>query len=254
MKELHPIIGALASSAVQHSQQHAKPLPFITISRQAGAGGRTLKDKLVDRLKQIDPAQPPWQGFDRELVEKVCAETKLYEPLVAALGEESRSLITDLIASIGSRGLEPMEITVYRKVAKTIRALAQAGRVIIVGRGGVFLTNGMESGVHIDLVAPLEYRIAQTQKARNLSEKEAAAWVKKIDQGRQAFYSRYWPGRQATPEVFTAVFNTARVSDDAIVDAVLPLIPGIKSKLAAAHQRELRDAGRHHHKPTRAAG
>jgi hypothetical protein len=53
------------------------PQPFVTISRQAGAGGRTLAKALAERLTEIDPSDRPWAAWDGELVEKVAAEQRI---------------------------------------------------------------------------------------------------------------------------------------------------------------------------------
>ncbi|MFW6060438.1 MAG: AAA family ATPase [Phycisphaeraceae bacterium] len=231
MEGFRAISGAVAAGAIRpHEQARRAPLPFITISRQAGAGGIALKDKLVQRLRAIDKADPPWTGFDRELVEKVAADYDLSSPLLETLDEASHSYLNELFSALLISKPEPNELAVYRRVAKTIRALAQVGRVVIVGRGGMFITEDMPAGVHVHLVAPLAQRIEMAQRTRGFARKEAAEWVQRIDENRAAFYRRHWPQRTVGPEVFSVVFNTAHVSEDAMVEALLPLIPGMQEK------------------------
>jgi len=164
--------------------------PFITISREAGAGGRTLMNRLCDRLNELDPGQPPWVGFDKGLVEKVAKDHHIHKSLVDLLGQQCHSWLHDVFAGLSE---QTTEIQVYRRVAETIRGLAQGGRVVIVGRGGVFITHNMPMGVHIQIVAPLEYRIEQMAKQMQIDSRSAAGEVRRIDQNRDSFYRRYWP-------------------------------------------------------------
>jgi cytidylate kinase len=233
MSPINPILAAVRSHihTVGESPGDAqRSQPFITISREAGAGGRTLMRRLVDRLNELDPAgpaRPPWTGFDKELVEKVAQDHKLHKTLVNLLGEQCHSWLYDVFAGLSS---QTTEIQVYRRVAETIRGLAQGGRVVTVGRGGVFITQNMPMGVHIQVVAPLEHRIEQMARLMQSDERTAAAEVRRIDQNRESFYRRYWPDTPLSPSVFTATFNSAAISEETMVEAILPLIPGLKAK------------------------
>lgn len=221
MESIRQILGDLVSV----EQDVSFPKPFITISRQAGAGSDTLMDKLVARLRELDPAKVGWQGFDRELVEKVADENHLYEPLVASLGEKTHSWIDVLLRTMSLSGLAPTELTVYEKVTRTVRALAEKGRVVIVGRGGVFITHNLPMSVHIGLVAPVEHRIAALARQEDIAEKDAAHRVHDKDRAHKEFYHRYWR-EEIGPELFTAVFNTAYLSEEQIVDAIVQCVPG----------------------------
>src|SRR3954447_11629111 len=59
-----------------------KPPQFVTISRQAGAGGRTLAKRLSERLNALgigvgDDRDRAWSAWDHELVDKVSKEHEL---------------------------------------------------------------------------------------------------------------------------------------------------------------------------------
>ncbi len=231
MSRLNPILAAVRSHVHTISDQPPTaehPSPFITISREAGAGGRTLMRRLIGRLNELDLANPqrtPWAGFDRELVEKVAKDHKLHKTLVDLLGEQCHSWLYDVFAGLSAQTTESQ---IYRRVAETIRALAQGGRAVIVGRGGVFITQNMPGGIHIQIVAPFEHRAQQMARVLDTDLKHAAQEVRRIEQNRASFYKRYWPGIPLSPSIFTATFNSAAISETKMVDAILPLIPGLK--------------------------
>lgn len=242
MSRLSPIVAAVRSHVhtIGGQLDKAEPSPpFITISREAGAGGRTLMRSLVQRLNELDPPGPgqtPWNGFDKELVEKVSQDHNLHQTLVDLLGEQCHSWLYDVFAGLSAQTTESQ---VYRRVAETIRGLAQGGRVVIVGRGGMLITHNMPRGVHIQVVAPFEYRVEQMARTLDCDHKHAASEVRRIDQNRMSFYKRYWPDIPLSPSVFTATFNSAAISEERMVDAVLPLIPGLKANSGHAVTRKV---------------
>src|SRR5688572_16409454 len=143
----------------QQFEQPALPaVPFITISRQAGARGRTLARLLAAELNRGKSEAASWTVWDRELVEKVSFEQHIPESLIESLDGPRRSWLESLRSAVLPGG-QLDEFQVYRRVALIVRGLARAGRVIIVGRGGVYATHDLPGGVHLRLIAPLEYRI-----------------------------------------------------------------------------------------------
>ena len=237
MKRKDTLDGLLASirAALYLQQQRADAdvrrttvVPFVTVSRQAGAGGRTFARALADRLNALDPADCPWAVWDRELVEKVAAEEHIPAELVESLEQQGprRGAFEEFLASLSARNdcFDLDEFQVYRRVAHTVRGLARAGRAIVVGRGGVYATGDLPGGVHIRLVAPLRQRVAHMAKLLNVPAEEAAREVRRIDRYRQTFHRRYWADKALLPEIFTLTLNTAAMDDGQMVDCVLPLI------------------------------
>ena len=228
---MRPIIGAISTS-MRPSPADAKgrrlpaPLPFVTIARQAGAGGVTLAQVLVKHLNEPDPPKQPWGAFDRELVERVAADHQISASLIDSLGEASSSWLSEFFAGLrfSDKGQLANELQVFRRVAQTIRALAQVGRVVIVGRGGAYITRNMPGGVHVRLVAPLEHRIKASAERHQLSQAEAADHIRQFDQNRQAFYKRYWPDQTQGPELFTATLNTSDLDEDQLIECITPMI------------------------------
>lgn len=230
MDRFHSIVGALTTSVSPGAEHDLRPRPFITISRQAGAGGHTLQEVLVERLSELDPGEPAWTGIDKKLVEMVAGEDAVFKQLVESLGESTHSWLEELFAGLFSAS-NATEIKAYRRTAKAIRALAQRGRVIVVGRGGVFITHDMPLSVHVHLVAPLADRVEHMARRLGVARDEAEAHVHRIDQNRDAFFKRYWPNDVLDASSFTVTFNTTRATDREIADAVATLIPSLDARL-----------------------
>jgi cytidylate kinase len=204
------------------------PFPFVTVSRQAGAGGRTFGRRLVERLNEIDPGQHPWAVWDRDLVERVAREHHIPEAMVAHLESYHRTKFSEVLGALFPVSDMPDldENQLYRRVANTIRGVARAGRAVIVGRGGVYATRGMAGGVHVRLVAPVEGRIEHMAELRHVSEKDAAAEVHRLDAEREKFHRRFSLSQAMLPEVFTITLNTGQFPEERLVECVLPLVGG----------------------------
>jgi cytidylate kinase len=238
--QLHPILASVRAtkSDIEHAEHGGRkapeppPRPFVTISRQPGAGAWTLAQRLIERLNAQAPGDPPWSCWEKELVEKVAAEHHIARELVQSLGERSRSWLEEAFAGFSTRAEYAEEYAVYRHVAQTIRALAQVGRVVIVGRGGVFVTRDMAGGIHLRLVAPLAYRVAAMARSLNIPEADAATVVREMERAREAFHHRYWPRETRAPETYTAVLNTQAIGENRLADWVADLIAGLTTARA----------------------
>jgi cytidylate kinase len=228
---IRPIYAAIRSVPIptkgsdQGPPQHPAE-PFITISRQCGAGAWTLAQQLVPALNALDPAGRPWTCWDRELVSKVATDYHIPQHMIEALGEANYSWLADMLGSLSyaDSPAQAEEARIYARVANTIRTLAQSGRVIIVGRGGVFITRRMPGGLHVRLVAPFEQRVAFMARQLNLSERAATRHVREADHAREAFYRRHWPGESLAPETFDMVLNTAQLDTDALIQVIVAVV------------------------------
>jgi cytidylate kinase len=209
-----PVHGTQASQSVA---------PFVTISREGGAGGHTIGRLLVDRLNKLAPGPDPWQLWDKELVEKVAREHHLSPDSVASLGESHRTWLEEFMASL-SQAPDADEAWVYRRVAMTIRALAQHGRAVIVGRGGAYVTRKMPGGIHCRLVAPIAFRAQNMAHQLGLSLDAAMEHVRTLDRNRAAFHRRYWPQDAYRDEVYSVTLNMALTPEDRAIAALLALV------------------------------
>jgi hypothetical protein len=199
------------------------PRPFVTISREGGAGGRTIGNLLVQRLNELDPGDPPWSLWDKALVEKVANDHHISQELIESLESSHKPWMQEFLSTLSMQG-DLAEVRVYRGVAATIRTLALHGRVVVVGRGGAFITRQMPGGVHLRLIAPMDFRVATMARQLNITRDAAAEHVRQLDREREAFYKRYWPKEVCSPQAFTLTINTAHADENRVVECVLPLV------------------------------
>jgi len=198
--------------------------PFVTISRQPATGADTLPARLALLLNQDD--QGEWSVWDHQLIEKVSAESGIAKRILDMLEEQPDSWLQELADGyvIGQERGTAAEFCVYKRVCVAIRALATAGNAIIVGRGGMFVTDGIAGGFRVRVVAPMDYRVRRMAAEFNLPTWEAARRVAEVDQIRDGFFHRYWPGKVIVPEAFAMTLNAADMSVDEMVQSIVPAI------------------------------
>jgi len=198
---------------------------FVTVSREPYAGGISFSHHLAARLNEIESANQ-WSAWDHELVEKVSASEGIEERIVEMITQRPHNWLDDLIEGFSSsvEARRTSEFRVYKRVAMAIRALATAGHAIIVGRGGVFITSGMPAGIHLRLVAPLEYRMEAMADQLHLPLYEAAERIKEAEGIRDTLLKRYWPGKSIGPESFTMTLNAGEMSVEDMVESVVPMV------------------------------
>lgn len=187
--------------------------PFITISRECGAGASTLAHTLALGLnEERGPQSQLWSIFDKELVEQTLQLQHLSPELARFLPEDRISLLD---ASVGELvGLHPNVWTLVQTANEFMRDLASRGHAILIGRGSNFATASVRNAVHVRLVAPPADRARRTAALQGLTIEEAFAYNKRTDAARRHYVSSVFDADVADPTAYHLVINTSVVAID----------------------------------------
>jgi len=187
-------------------------LPFVTISRKAGAGGITIGEKLCEYLRQHDKNAKtcPWTVFDKNLVEQVIKDHNLPEKVARFMSEDKMNEVEDILEELFR--IHPSKWTLVHKTTQTILHLAEMGHVILVGRGANVITRKLTYGFHVRLVGSISNRIEYMMEKFHLSEKQAIHVIKKRDQGRENYLKKYFGKDIDDPLLYDLVINTDHIS------------------------------------------
>ncbi len=199
--------------------QNGRQKRGITISRQSGAGGHEIAERLARRLnKDAAPEACPWTMVDRELVERVLEDHHLPKRLARFMGEDRVSEMTDTLDELF--GLHPPSWILVRKTAETILHLAELGNVIVIGRGANVITAKLGHMFHVRLIGSLARRVAYHQQANNLSREAALKLVNREDRGRERYLKKYFKADIDDPLLYHLVINTDLVSKEEAADLI----------------------------------
>ena len=200
-------------------------LPFITISRQSGAGGRSLARAILAEFERHpeEPALQGWSSFDHELVETIVSDPELNVSLSELVTEEYRSRAEDFVSVLLGKSFQE---DVQQKISVAIRELALVGRAILVGRGAACITSDLPTGVHIRLVAPRDVRVARLMELFAIAEPEAARRLDQQDRSRARMVRGRFKQDIDDPLLYDAIWNTDTVSMEVLARCVLEMVRG----------------------------
>jgi len=188
--------------------------PYLTISREAGAGG--------SRIARLVGEAVGWEVLDRKLLECVAERYDTSPAVLELVDETTANWLTEMFGN----WLDPASVSQMQYVCRLSRVIlmaARAGKVIYVGRGAQFVLPH-ERGLSVRIVAPQKYRVQQIMERRHLSFEEALDYVVKTDAGRQDFVRQYFHHDVPDPHLFDLVVNVEKLGPERtahlIADAV----------------------------------
>ncbi|PKO23622.1 MAG: hypothetical protein CVU38_03295 [Chloroflexi bacterium HGW-Chloroflexi-1] len=176
-------------------------MPIITLSRELGSGGDDIAIAVAERLGL--------HLVGREVINRAARQAGVPEVALAEIDE------------LGLLGVKPSAeaLRLYREtVAQVIHELADAGNLLLVGRGGQIALAGRPGVLHVRVIAPRAQRVAQAQARCNLPEEVAAARVDASDRARAGYLRRHYNTRGDDPALYDLVLNTAHLSVATAVD------------------------------------
>jgi cytidylate kinase len=206
--------------------------PFVTISRQAGAGGHSLAKILIQKFEEQPDKElfGGWEMFDQKLVAMVADDPGLRVSVETLLGEQYHKAADDFFRQL--LGSTTHQDIVMNRMFRLVRTLAEVGRAVIVGRAGSEVTRGLGPSVSVRLVASEDARLKRMMELHDQNEKKATAALDKHDSGRARLLKRHFHADIDDPLRYDAIWNTEIVAFEDIAESIVVLL---RSR-AAAHE------------------
>lgn len=197
--------------------------PFITISRQAAAGGHLLSQVIMtDFLRLSGDLFKGWHVFDREICELVATDSTLRTTMEQLVNERYHSEFAEFMDGLFSG--KSQQYMTLKKTFHIVRILASIGKVIIVGRAGNCVTRNLGAGVHLRIVAPESHRVLWMMKKLRVDKREAQKMIKKQDAERRRMTRTFFDADIEDPLLYDATFNSTTVRMHEISHAVIEII------------------------------
>jgi|WetSurMetagenome_2_1015567.scaffolds.fasta_scaffold548198_1 cytidylate kinase len=192
--------------------------PTITISRRFGCEAYPLAECLKVLLDAA--TRETWNIYDKALLDRVSHDEHLSLTLLEGLGGPTRAM--DSLGFLFADHLA--HDVVFRRMAKHIVQVAQAGNAIIVGRGGAILTQRFPNCFHFRLDAGVEFRVESLVKRLELSVRDAQRLVRENERTREKFIEDCLGVSVSDLAFYDAVFNNARQDITAIAKAIVSYV------------------------------
>lgn len=173
--------------------------PYVTISRQAGAGGGEIAAVLGQILD--------WQVLDKSIVERMAERFHMDPAMLSLFDETKANWIRETLGSLLDHRMVSQN-TYVAHLGRMVMLAAYQGHVIFVGRGAQFFLP-RERGLAVRIVAPEKDRVAHLREKAGLSEREAHRLMSELDQGRDEFIRRYFQHNSADTTLYDLVVNSS---------------------------------------------
>jgi cytidylate kinase len=200
----------------------APAFPFVTISRESGAGGNSLGREVCRILNAEEDSHRPWCVIDGSIIDEMLRSRQLPDYLGRYLPEDR---VSEFNACIGELlGLHPNLWDLVQHTHSLMRELAANGHVVLIGRGGNFVTSGLPGGVHVRLIAPLPFRTRHMMRIRHLGEEASERLNLEKDAARARYVRASFAADIADPIHYDLVLNTSRVALSVAAESLVEII------------------------------
>ena len=202
-------------------------MPVVTISRQFGAGGRSVAELVAHELQA--------EVVDKKLIEEVARRLNLSTSDVEAEDERPSRLLERLVRSFSS--LEPAmgagwtppfpdpwfdpRKAIVQLTEQVIGEVADGDNVVIVGRGAGFCLRQRPNVFRVFLRAPEGSRIHVLMDRFGWAEGEARRRMNETDANRAAYIKQLYKHDWCDPDEYDLIVNTGRISYETAAEMIL---------------------------------
>jgi len=202
----------------------------ITINRELGSGGRTVAQKLAEKLGVA--------FYDKALIQSLQEKYSLTVDEIEKLKGRSRSWWEDFksVVRIGEpevryyqnkMGLEPERLTsadVFAAETEILKGIAEAESCVITGRSGFHVFRDHPNHLSILIQASKPFRVERVASKQGMTPKEAEKIIDKIDKMRENYVNEYTGTSRYDTRNYQLVIAADGKTEDEIVELILNYI------------------------------
>jgi len=233
---LHYLNERMHEDTPQNKSVHGTAGPVITISREVGCNGLVVANLLAEELnKQRKTSE--WKVLSKEVFFKSAQELNLNPEKIQKMFKRTDTFVFEQILKAFGDKRYKSEAKIANTVREVIHSLAVDGFNIIVGRAGHIIARDIKNALHLRLVAPLDYRVANIMKNNRLNREEAVAFIDRVEQERIAFRKLVRADAKADDMYFDLTINRAVFDDYQVIELIMNAIQ--MKQILVAYKQEL---------------
>ena len=203
----------------------------ITINRELGSGGRTIGEKLAQRLGVA--------FYDKALIQGLQEKYDLTIDEIERLKGQKHNWWADFKRSlkITPNYVAPQIISakdsipdflitddIFRSETEILKGIAEEESCVIAGRSGFFVFRNHPNHLSILIQAGMDYRISRLVEKRGISREEAQSIINEVDMGRENYVKKYTGTSRYDTRNYDIVLNVDEHTEDEIVALILQYI------------------------------
>lgn len=201
-------------------------MSVITISRQFGAGGKTLGEMIAKELN--------YRFLDDLIIEELSNKSRVSIDSIISMERTAGSKLSKLISALLSRdyierliGADKGYIDEEKYVEllhEVIMNFAKQDNVVLLGRGGQYILQDFIGTYHILLIADWQDRIKFMQQFYDMSEAKAKKAVKQGETRRSNLYKKFGRQDYDQPQLYHLGLNMSRLTLEQALKKVIVLV------------------------------
>ena len=201
-------------------------MSVITISRQFGAGGKTLGEMISTKLG--------YTFVDDEIIQMVAKKAKVSKNWVEDIEKEAGGKLLKFMSGLVRKSFverilddqsgyidEEIYVDLLHKI---IFQIAEEGSAVILGRGGQYILREHPDVFHVLLIADNADRIHFMETHYDLSPSQALQSVNREDKRRVNLYRKFGKENYDQPELYHLVLNMSKLEIETACDLVCELV------------------------------
>lgn len=204
----------------------------ITINRELGSGGRTVGEKLAERLgvsfydKALIKALEEKYHLTVEEIEKLKGQKNNwwsdFKRVVSVGGALHQSVYYQV--PVGSKSELLTTADLFNAETEILEGIAENESCVIAGRCGFFVFRNHPNHLSILILAPLEYRIQRVMRKKGLSHEEAEKIIRQVDRMRENYVTKYTNSSRYDARNYNLVISSDERTEDEIADLIVRYI------------------------------
>ena len=204
----------------------------ITINRELGSGGRTVGEILAKKLgvtfydKALIKALEEKFNLTADEIEKLKGRKTRWWEDFKRISEVGTGLV-DSRSCLAKYGKEPDVLTtenVFQAETEILNEIAEEESCVIAGRCGFFVFRNHPNHLSVLIQAPMANRVARVAAKQHISEAEARQIIKKVDNMRENYVTRFTGTTRYDTRNYDLVFNADGKTEEQIADQILSYI------------------------------
>ncbi len=203
-------------------------MAVITISRQFGAGGKTLGKMIADKLE--------YTFADDTIIQMIARQANVSTKWVESFEKEAGGKLSRVISGMVSKRLVDrvlkdergyLDEQIYLDYLVLIIAqIADEGDVVVMGRGSQYILDDHPDTVHFLLIDETENRIKFLMDHYDYSTRRATQIVNAEDKRRASLYKKLGKKDYDNPSLYHMVLNMSRISLESAMDIIIDMAKG----------------------------
>lgn len=197
-------------------------MAIITISREMGTGAYSIAREVARKLRHT--------LVDGPKIAELAAKYALTPQILERVDEKPPVYIT---------AEDRRHAAHLNTIELILLECAQKGDVILYGRGGQDLLQGLRNVLRIRFIAPFEERVESFAEREWIDPDLARELIRKCDHQRGGFIHFYFNRDWNDPLGYDLIYNTSRLSRGSIVESIVAAARDPKLKEGEAEAKEM---------------